>query len=223
MHIGTAIFVVAILGFAIFSPSFRVMLAWLAAAVVGIVILFYAVNTFSEYQAKERARIEAEKLEQQQKIEALERQRQLIAARLEIQVIAPQVCPNLSTQTECMEQTENACHAYSNLNERKSCMAIAASWCPDQSTRKQCIADTLRAQQAKKEEQARQTRQQAQQAQHDASCASIEREIPEAMERWRIRGGLYWEWLPQEYWYRRDCPSVEKAIDRALANTQRKF
>ena len=77
MHIGTAIFVVAIIGFMIFSPGFRVMLAWLAAAVVGIVILLYAANTFSEYQAKERARIEAEKVEQRRKIEAekLEQQR----------------------------------------------------------------------------------------------------------------------------------------------------
>jgi uncharacterized protein YlxW (UPF0749 family) len=223
MHIGTAIFVVAIIGFMIFSPGFRVMLAWLAAAVVGIFILFYAANTFSEYQAKERARIEAEKVEQQRRQQEQQRQQQLDAERREIEVIAPQVCSNLNARTECMEQTENACHAYSNLSERKSCMAIAASWCPDQSTRKQCIADTLRAQQAKKEEQARQAQRQAQQAQHDASCASIEREIPEAMERWRIRGGLYWEWLPQEYWYRRDCPSVEKAIDRALADTQRKF
>ena len=65
MHVGTAIFVVAIIGFAIFSHSFRVLLSWLATAVVGIVILFYAGNTFSEYQAKERARIEAEKVEQQ--------------------------------------------------------------------------------------------------------------------------------------------------------------
>ena len=126
MHIGTAIFVVAIIGFMIFSPGFRVMLAWLAAAVVAIVILLYAANTFSEYQAKERARIEAEKVEQRRKIEAekleqqrkieaeqleQQRQRQLIAERREIEVMAPQVCPNLSTQKECMEQTEDACRS----------------------------------------------------------------------------------------------------------------
>jgi hypothetical protein len=72
------------------------------------------------------------------------------------------------------------------------------------------------ARQAEQIRQAAQTRQERQQ-QHDAWCAKVEQQIPEAIQRWRIRGGLYWEWLPEDYFSRRDCPSVETAIDRALA------
>ena len=66
MHVGTAIFLVAIIGFAIFSHGFRVFLLWLATAVVGIIVTcFLSANTSLNIKQKERARIEAEKGEQQ--------------------------------------------------------------------------------------------------------------------------------------------------------------
>ena len=220
MHVGTAIFLVAIIALAVLSPGLRVVLLWLAGAVVLIVIAFFAISANNEHQEQQKARIEADK-----------RQQQLIAERREIEAVAPQLCPDLNTEKQCMEQTEDACRSYWNLSERKSCMAIAASWCPDQTTRKQCIADTLRAQQAKKEEQARQTQRQAQQAQHDASCAKVEQQIPDAVARWHLRDNtpfLPFNWqafpwvqyLPAEsipYITSHECPNVEKAIDDMLA------
>jgi hypothetical protein len=78
----------------------------------------------------------------------------------------------------------------------------------------QAQEEAKRAELARQEEQARR----AKQAQHDAWCATVEQQIPEIMERWRIRGGLYWEWLPKDYLSSgRNCPNVERAIDRYLA------
>ena len=161
MHVGLAIFLVAIIGFAIFSHGFRVFLLWLAAAVVAVIVIVSFAHQVNVEQEQKKARIEVEKWEQQ-------RQQQLNTERREIEVIAPQVCPNQSTQKECMEQTENACPLVS-MSARKSCMVTAAEWCPDQqSTRKQCIDDTLR---AKKEEEARRAQEKAQQAQEEARRA----------------------------------------------------
>jgi hypothetical protein len=213
--LGFAIFLVAIIGLAVYSRGFRVLLLWLTAAVVVIAIALFAYQANVGHQEQQKARIEADK-----------RRQQLEAGRREIEQVAPQVCPDLSTQKQCMEETEAACRSYWDLGERKGCMLTAASWCPNQGARKQCIADILRTQQATKEEQARQ----AQQAQHDAWCAKVEQQIPDAVARWRLRGNSYfwqvfpWEgYLPAEsipYIRSHECPNVEKAIDGMLAAEQ---
>jgi hypothetical protein len=175
MSIGFAIFLVAIIGFAIYSRGFRRLLLWMVAA-IGLVVVALLVHQASvEHQEQEKTCIQAD-----------QQQKRLEAERQEIEQLAPQVCPDPGTQKQCMEETEAACSSYWDLPKRKECMATAARWCPDQRTRKQCIADTLQAQEeARRAEQIRQQEQarRAQQAQHDSWCATVEQQIPEVMER----------------------------------------
>ena len=215
MSLGFAIFLVAIIGLAVYSRGFRVLLLWLTVAVVVIVIALFVHQANVEHQEQQKARMEGDK-----------KQQELEAERRELEQVAPQVCPDLSAQKQCMEETEAACRSYWDLGERKGCMVTAASWCPNQGERKQCIADTLRTLQAKKEEHARQ----AQQAQQYVWCAKVEQQIPDAVARWHLRGNSYfwqafpWEgYLPAEsipYIRSHECPNVEEAIDRMLAAEQ---
>jgi hypothetical protein len=136
------------------------------------------------------------------------------AEKKHIEQTTVSVCLNLSTQSQCAEETEAACQSNTDFDSKKQCIASAARWCPDEGTRKQCIVETLRARSdARRAAEASRE----QQEQHDVWCSTIEQEVPEAMQRLSIRGGLYWEWLPEDYVSRRDCANVEKAIDRALS------
>jgi hypothetical protein len=101
MSIGLAIFLVAIIGFAIYSQGFRRLLLWLAVAIGLIVIALLARELNIGHQEQQTARLQAE-----------QQQKQLTAERQEIQQLAPQLCPDLGTQKQCMEDTEAWCRDY---------------------------------------------------------------------------------------------------------------
>jgi len=164
------------------APPSKTCLLWLAVAVGVVVIALLMRQSDIAHQEEQQVRIQAE-----------QQHRQLEAERREIEQLAPQVCPDLSTQKQCMEETEAACGTFWDLPKRKECMVTSARWCLDERTRKQCIADTLQAQEeARRAEQVSQQEQarRAQQAQHEAWCATVEQQVPEVMERWPRRAIL---------------------------------
>ena len=123
------------------------------------------------------------------------------------------------------EDTKFVCRADSDIEDVKGCIHNVINWCPDQAVVLECVDATLKAKERERkaqEEQAKAAQQAAQQAQHEAWCQDLEKQLPELLERARVRS-------PPALWYGgfgymelrmsgvippNDCLNVQRAIDR---------